>query len=66
VAAGRGGEWLCLSLSTHPSGGAQEVDDAVFYSPARSLVWAEAENRMWTVMAVVLAQVLGKVALPAV
>ena len=30
----------------------QEVDDDVFYDPERSLVWDEAENRMWTVMAV--------------
>jgi ornithine carbamoyltransferase len=36
----------------------QEVDDAVFYSD-RSLVWDEAENRKWTVMAVALAQILG-------
>lgn len=33
----------------------QEVTDDVFYSD-RSLVWDEAENRMWTFMAVVLAQ----------
>lgn len=38
----------------------QEVDDAVFYSD-RSLVWQEAENRMWTFMAVALAQVQGGV-----
>ncbi|XP_078610394.1 ornithine transcarbamylase, mitochondrial-like [Branchiostoma floridae x Branchiostoma japonicum] len=31
----------------------EEVDDAVFYSN-RSLVWPEAENRKWTVMAVIL------------
>ncbi|KAJ3114373.1 ornithine carbamoyltransferase [Phlyctochytrium bullatum] len=30
----------------------EEVDDEVFYSPERSLVWAEAENRKYTVMAV--------------
>ncbi len=36
----------------------QEVDDSVFYS-GRSLVWDEAENRKWTVMAVALAQILG-------
>lgn len=36
----------------------QEVDDAVFYGP-RSLVWDEAENRKWTVMAVALAQLQG-------
>jgi ornithine carbamoyltransferase len=32
----------------------QEVDDDVFYDEKRSLVWDEAENRMWTVMAVVM------------
>jgi ornithine carbamoyltransferase len=32
----------------------QEVDDDVFYDEERSLVWDEAENRMWTVMAVAL------------
>ncbi|XP_078001557.1 ornithine transcarbamylase, mitochondrial-like [Glandiceps talaboti] len=31
----------------------EEVDDEVFYSD-RSLVWQEAENRKWTVMAVML------------
>lgn len=36
----------------------QEVDDEVFYGP-RSLVWDEAENRKWTVMAVALAQLEG-------
>jgi len=36
----------------------EEVDDDVFYSP-RSLVWDEAENRMWTVMAVILGQLRG-------
>lgn len=36
----------------------QEVDDEVFYGP-RSLVWDEAENRKWTVMAVALAQLQG-------
>jgi ornithine carbamoyltransferase len=41
----------------------QEVDDAVFYGP-RSLVWDEAENRMWTVMAVALAQLQGGLAMP--
>ena len=33
----------------------EEVDDEVFYGP-RSLVWDEAENRKWTVMAVMLTQ----------
>jgi len=41
-------------LPRHP----EEVTDEVFYSPA-SLVFPEAENRMWTVMAVMAAQ-LGK------
>ncbi|OQR96071.1 hypothetical protein ACHHYP_17013 [Achlya hypogyna] len=36
----------------------EEVDDEVFYGKT-SKVWDEAENRMWTVMAV-LAKVLGK------
>ena len=36
----------------------EEVSDSVFYS-AKSLVFPEAENRMWTVMAVTL-EVLGK------
>uniref|UniRef100_A0A7S2V0S5 ornithine carbamoyltransferase n=1 Tax=Fibrocapsa japonica TaxID=94617 RepID=A0A7S2V0S5_9STRA len=36
----------------------EEVSDEVFYS-AKSLVFPEAENRMWTVMAVMLSQ-LGK------
>jgi ornithine carbamoyltransferase len=36
----------------------EEVDDEVFYGP-RSVVWDEAENRMWTVMAVALAQLEG-------
>lgn len=42
-------------LPRHP----EEVSDDVFYSK-NSLVFDEAENRMWTVMAVMLAQ-LGKV-----
>jgi ornithine carbamoyltransferase len=33
----------------------EEVADEVFYSP-KSLVFAEAENRMWTIMAVMAAQ----------
>ena len=43
-------DWIflhCLPRKPH------EVDDEVFYSN-RSLVWEEAENRMYTVMAVVL------------
>jgi len=42
-------------LPRHP----EEVDDEVFYGP-QSIVFPEAENRMWTVMAVMAAQ-LGKV-----
>lgn len=42
-------------LPRHP----EEVTDEVIYSDA-SLVFPEAENRMWTVMAVMSAQ-LGKV-----
>mmetsp|Transcript_54481 Transcript_54481/g.63679 ORF Transcript_54481/g.63679 Transcript_54481/m.63679 type:complete len:349 (-) Transcript_54481:168-1214(-) len=38
---------------------AEEVDDEVFYGP-QSIVFPEAENRMWTVMAIMAAQ-LGKV-----
>jgi len=42
----------------------EEVEDAVIYSPTRSLVWAEAESRMWTVAAVALAQLQGGAHLP--
>lgn len=42
----------------------EEVDDATFYHPERSLVWDEAENRMWTVMAVILAQLQGVARVP--
>lgn len=38
-------------LPRHP----EEVDDEVFYSE-KSLIFPEAENRMWTVMAVMVAQ----------
>ncbi|KAI1084437.1 ornithine carbamoyltransferase precursor-like protein [Whalleya microplaca] len=37
----------------------EEVDDAVFYSP-RSLVFAEAENRLWAALAVLQAFVVNK------
>lgn len=43
-------------LPRHP----EEVTDEVFYDPARSLVFPEAENRMWTVMAVMLSLVGGE------
>jgi ornithine carbamoyltransferase len=42
----------------------EEVDDEVFYNASRSLVWDEAENRKWTVMAVALAQIVGEVRIP--
>ena len=42
----------------------QEVDDEVFYNPKRSLVWDEAENRKWTVMATALAQIIGGADVP--
>jgi ornithine carbamoyltransferase len=42
----------------------EEVDDEVFYNPSRSLVWDEAENRKWTVMAVALAQIVGEIRIP--
>lgn len=38
----------------------EEVSDEIFYSDD-SLVWQEAENRMWTVMAVAIGQLLGEV-----
>lgn len=48
-------DWRFLHcLPRHP----EEVDDQIFYSD-RSLVFDEAENRMWTVMAVISA-LLGK------
>jgi len=61
LCAGARKDWVFLHcLPRKP----QEVDDHVFYGP-RSLVWDEAENRRWTVMAVVLAQLLGGADLPA-
>ena len=42
----------------------EEVDDEVFDSRKRSLVWDEAENRMWTTMAVLIALMEGGVVLP--
>lgn len=38
----------------------EEVSDEVFYDKDRSLIWDEAENRMWTVMSVVLSQLRGR------
>lgn len=47
-AAGAKPDWKFLHcLPRHP----EEVDDEVFYGP-RSLVFPEAENRKWTIMAV--------------
>jgi ornithine carbamoyltransferase len=37
-----------------------EVDDAVFYDPVRSLVFPEAENRLWAALAVLEAFVVKK------
>lgn len=41
----------------------EEVSDDVFYSKQRSVVWDEAENRMWTVMAV-MCSMLGITRIP--
>ena len=38
----------------------EEVSDEVFYNPARSLVWTEAENRLWAMIAVLEAFVVKK------
>ena len=55
MARGANPEWKFLHcLPRKPD----EVDDEVFYSP-RSLVWDEAENRMWTSMGLIH-QLLGK------
>lgn len=51
-----GGKAGCVflhCLPRHP----EEVTDEVFYDEERSLVFPEAENRMWTVMAVMLSLV---------
>ncbi len=37
-----------------------EVSDEVFYNPKRSVVWDEAENRLWTLASVCLALLRGK------
>lgn len=42
----------------------EEVDDEVFYSPKRSLVFPEAENRKWTIMALLCGILEGRVELP--
>lgn len=52
--------WVFLHCLPRKS---QEVDDAVFYS-GRALVFDEAENRKWTVMAVALAQIMGGASIP--
>ena len=43
-------------LPRHP----EEVSDEVFYNPARSLVFQEAENRLWAAIAVLEAFVVNK------
>ena len=43
-------------LPRHP----EEVADEVFYNPARSLVFPEAENRLWTMIAVLEAFIVNK------
>lgn len=55
MAAGAKDDWVFLHCLPRKS---EEVDDDVFYSE-RSLVWDEAENRMWTAMAYIV-QCLGK------
>ncbi|XP_025099322.1 ornithine carbamoyltransferase, mitochondrial-like isoform X2 [Pomacea canaliculata] len=46
-----GADWVFLHCLPRKQ---EEVTDDVFYDPERSLVWQEAENRKWTVMAVLL------------
>lgn len=52
--ARRGGakeDWKFMHcLPRHP----EEVEDAVFYHPTRSLVFTEAENRLWAAIAVLV------------
>ena len=38
----------------------EEVSDEVFYNPARSLVFQEAENRLWAAVAILEAFVVNK------
>jgi len=57
MAAGAKPDWKFLHCLPRKK---YEVDDDVFYNPKRSLVWDEAENRMWTVMSVSLALLRGK------
>lgn len=49
-----GGSWVFLHCLPRKQ---EEVTDDIFYGE-ESLVWAEAENRMWTVMAVMLHQLM--------
>jgi len=51
-----GGKAGCVFLHCLPRH-SEEVTDEVFYDEGRSLVFPEAENRMWTVMAVMLSLV---------
>lgn len=49
LCSGASKDWVFLHcLPRKP----EEVADEVFYDEKRSLVWTEAENRMWTVMSV--------------
>jgi ornithine carbamoyltransferase len=52
----KGGKAGCVFLHCLPRH-SEEVTDEVFYDQGRSLVFPEAENRMWTVMAVMLSLV---------
>ena len=50
-------EWKFMHcLPRHP----EEVSDEVFHNPARSLVFQEAENRLWAAIAVLEAFVVNK------
>lgn len=46
-----GGDWVFLHCLPRKE---EEVTDDIFYDTKHSLVWQEAENRKWTVMAVLL------------
>lgn len=51
---GAKGDWKFMHcLPRHP----EEVEDAVFYHPTRSLVFTEAENRLWAAIAILVRSV---------
>ena len=55
--AGAKPEWKFMHcLPRHP----EEVSDEVFHNPARSLVFQEAENRLWATIAILEAFVVNK------